>query len=237
MLQDAEPRSCLAVRLARTHNGGHGDDALLSCELCGKAAQDVMCEPLLVGGEVIGSLLVEHVEPLDEISRRRIAESVSQAAPVIANLRNLARAESRAATDALTGLPNRRSMNESLKRLSAQAARSGLPLAALAIDLDHFKQVNDRWGHDRGDQALASVGALLGSTVRESDVAGRIGWRGVRRACSRHRAGGRGGARRQPASGDRSDGGLGRPRRVLGEHRRGRDARRRGNAGGADAPG
>jgi diguanylate cyclase (GGDEF)-like protein len=174
-LQDAEPRSCLAVRLARTHNGGHGDDAQLSCELCGKAAQDVMCEPLLVGGEVIGSLLVEHVEPLDEMSRRRIAESVSQAAPVIANLRNLARAESRAATDALTGLPNRRSVNESLKRMSAQAARSGLPLAALAIDLDHFKQVNDRWGHDRGDQALAAVGALLNSLVRETDVAGRMG--------------------------------------------------------------
>jgi diguanylate cyclase (GGDEF)-like protein len=174
-LQDAEPRSCLAVRLARTHTSVPGDDALLSCEVCGQSADTVTCEPLLVGGEVIGALLVEHSEPLDEMRRRRVAESVSQAAPVIANLRNLERAENRAATDALTGLPNRRAITDTLNRMSAHSARTGLPLAALALDLDHFKQVNDRWGHDKGDQALATLGELLGAAVRGEDVAGRVG--------------------------------------------------------------
>ncbi len=174
-LQDAEPRSCLAVRLARAHEASVDADALLACEVCGASAESVRCEPLLVGGEVIGSLVVEHVEPLDDTERRRVAESVAQAAPVIANLRNLARAQSRAATDALTGLPNRRTVNEALARLSALSARTASPLAALAIDLDHFKQVNDRWGHDRGDQALATVGALLAAGIRDTDVAGRMG--------------------------------------------------------------
>jgi diguanylate cyclase (GGDEF)-like protein len=174
-LQDAEPRSCLAVRLARTHTAAPGEDALLSCEVCGVSADSVMCEPLLVGGEVIGALLVEHVEPLDEMRRRRVAESVSQAAPVIANLRNLARAENRAATDALTGLPNRRAVNDTLKRMSAHAQRTGSPMAALALDLDHFKLVNDRWGHEKGDLALATFGELLAGSIRASDLGGRVG--------------------------------------------------------------
>ena len=60
---------------------------------------------------------------------------MSQAAPVLANLRNLAIAELRASTDALTGLPNARSVRATLKRMVAQANRSGVSLAALLVDL------------------------------------------------------------------------------------------------------
>ena len=113
--------------------------------------------PSLVGGEVIGSVLVAHRKPMTQQERSRVDESVSQAAPVLANLRNLAVAEVRAATDGLTGLPNARSLRETLVRMVAQAARSELPLSAVLCDLDHFKQINDVYGHEKGDQALAAA--------------------------------------------------------------------------------
>jgi diguanylate cyclase (GGDEF)-like protein len=94
---------------------------------------------------------------------------------VLGNLRNLALAETRAATDSLTGLANARASHDTLKRMVAQAFRTETPLTAILLDLDHFKQINDRFGHARGDDVLAAVGALLDSTKRESDFIGRLG--------------------------------------------------------------
>jgi diguanylate cyclase (GGDEF)-like protein len=94
---------------------------------------------------------------------------------VLGNLRTLAIAENHASTDALTGLPNRRALQDTLKRMVAHAGRTLEPLAALAVDLDHFKQVNDRHGHDKGDEVLAAVGALLDESLRASDFASRAG--------------------------------------------------------------
>src|SRR3954468_8165408 len=174
-LASAEPRACVAIRLARTYEE-HGDKApLLQCELCGKEGQNALCSPLLVSGRVIGSVLVRQEQPFDENTERRVSDSVSPAAPVLANLRAIAMAESRAHTDALTGLPNRRAVNDTLKRMVAQAHRFERPLAAIVIDLDHFKQVNDRFGHDKGDEVLAMVSAVLGNALRASDFAGRLG--------------------------------------------------------------
>ena len=171
-----QPRSCLAIRLAQPRtNGGDDADSVLRCDICGKLETETTCSPLLVGGEVIGSVLVGHPGPLDEDGQRVIDESVKQAAPVLANLRNLAIAQTRAATDGLTGLPNRRAFEESLRRMVAQAGRTASPLAAVALDLDHFKSINDAHGHALGDEVLAGVGALLTSVLRTTDVAARIG--------------------------------------------------------------
>jgi diguanylate cyclase (GGDEF)-like protein len=124
---------------------------------------------------VIGSVLVSHPDPLDERTRTHAIEAVRQSAPVLANLRNLAVAEIQAATDALTGLPNSRSLNENLTRMLAQAERGNTPLSAILCDLDHFKQINDVHGHSKGDETLAATGATLRAGVRESDLAGRYG--------------------------------------------------------------
>ncbi len=174
-LLQAEPNDCVAVRMGRTHRDGAGVDGLVSCSVCGQTPGQSDCRPLLVGGRVIGSVLIEHEQPLQNEEKRRFAETVSQAAPVIANLRTIAMAESRASTDALTGLPNRRAINDTIKRMTAHAVRSDQLLAAIAVDLDHFKRINDRYGHETGDNALAIVGEALRRTVRESDVAGRVG--------------------------------------------------------------
>ena len=102
-------------------------------------------------------------------------ETVAQAAPALANLRNLAVAEFRAATDSLTGLPNRRGLTDTLRRMVAQAARSGSLFSLRSLDLDHFKRINDQFGHAVGDQVLAAVGVALHTSMRESDFAGRHG--------------------------------------------------------------
>jgi diguanylate cyclase (GGDEF)-like protein len=174
-LVGAKPRSCLAVREARTHHQVAGDAPLVSCDVCTGCPAMSTCTPLLVAGKVIGSVLVCHELPLDAEETRRIHESVVQAAPVLGNLRNLAIAESRATTDALTGLPNKRAVTDNLKRMVAQANRTGSPLAMLMLDLDHFKNINDQFGHGRGDEVLAAFGAALRSTIRDSDFGGRFG--------------------------------------------------------------
>jgi diguanylate cyclase (GGDEF)-like protein len=174
-LRGAVPRSCLAVRAGRTHREGSSRLALLSCQVCAPCPGASLCVPLVVGGTVIGSVLLNRPTPYDETAQQRIHESVSQAAPVLANLRNLAIAEIRAATDGLTGLPNKRAVTDTLKRMFAQAATERSPLALLMLDLDHFKQVNDQRGHAVGDQVLANVGAVMRGATRSRDFAGRNG--------------------------------------------------------------
>ena len=78
-------------------------------------------------------------------------------------------------TDALTGLLNRHGWTEQATRALRHAQRHGQPLSLLMIDLDHFKQINDRYGHDAGDTALQSFGQLLQRCQRAGDVAARLG--------------------------------------------------------------
>lgn len=81
----------------------------------------------------------------------------------------------RSERDVLTGLRNRGSFEETMRTLFPRAQSEGLPLSLVVADIDHFKQVNDIWGHQAGDQAISGIGALIGKTVRGCDTAGRIG--------------------------------------------------------------
>ncbi|HEX5093941.1 MAG TPA: MASE1 domain-containing protein, partial [Burkholderiales bacterium] len=80
-----------------------------------------------------------------------------------------------ARTDPLTGLANRRSLGEFLRRAWTRARHAGSPLAVVMIDLDHFKRVNDTFGHEAGDRVLSAVAELLKAQVRVGDMACRYG--------------------------------------------------------------
>lgn len=174
-LTTAEPKSCLAVRSGRPHLEGANKRHLLRCDVCGSCPGFGICTPLAVAGEVIGSVLLNRPQGYGTTEEQQIRDSVFQAAPMLANLRNLAIAEMRASTDSLTGLPNKRAAADALKRMLAQASRTLTPLALLSLDLDHFKNINDRLGHPVGDEALAGVGAALRSALRDSDFSARNG--------------------------------------------------------------
>jgi len=88
---------------------------------------------------------------------------------------SLSQSEQRARTDTLTGLPNRRALEEFFRAAQAQAMEQGHPLSALLIDIDHFKQFNDSFGHGVGDQVLRLVAKVLRERVRENDLPARYG--------------------------------------------------------------
>jgi len=81
----------------------------------------------------------------------------------------------RSIRDALTGLYNRHYLAEISNQLFAQADRTQRPLAVMMVDLDHFKKINDTYGHDVGDKVLAGVGAMLAQSCRQGDVPARFG--------------------------------------------------------------
>jgi len=84
--------------------------------------------------------------------------------------------ETQALADPLTGVANRRSFDEKLARGVAWSTATGRPIALLTLDVDHFKQINDTWGHAVGDQALQQVAnALRRVARREDDIVARLG--------------------------------------------------------------
>jgi len=102
----------------------------------------------------------------DRMQLRQIAAELA-----VAN-RRLATA---ALTDLLTGLPNRRSAMDQLEQAWSAASRSGLPLSVMVIDIDHFKQINDSYGHAAGDLVLREAAATLRASARREDSVCRIG--------------------------------------------------------------
>ncbi|MDO8213336.1 diguanylate cyclase [Conexibacter sp. CPCC 206217] len=172
-IADARPRDCLAIRRGAAHSQGD-EEPLVACGVCGGSGP-ASCRPLLVGDGIIGSVLVEDPNGRAARDRRVVSDSILQAAPILAGLRTLALAQSRATTDALTQLPNRWALQDALQRMQAQANRSHRPLSLVLLDIDRFKVLNDTWGHDAGDRALVAVGRALTGELRESDLAARTG--------------------------------------------------------------
>ncbi|MDO9632788.1 MAG: GGDEF domain-containing protein [Humidesulfovibrio sp.] len=78
-------------------------------------------------------------------------------------------------TDRLTGLANRRWLEEAMQTEVLRARRYGKPFSVIMLDIDHFKNINDQFGHQAGDNVLIAIAGLLTRTARETDVAGRYG--------------------------------------------------------------
>jgi len=144
--------------------------------------RSVLCVPVLLEQAVVALLYVYKTNPaarpFDQHDVQLAVAISHQAALTIqrAQLLEKARAfEQRATTDSLTGLHNRQQIQELAEREFQRARRLGHSLAALMVDIDNFKQVNDTYGHAAGDQVLRAVAACAQSNLREIDLLGRYG--------------------------------------------------------------
>jgi diguanylate cyclase (GGDEF)-like protein len=161
------------LHFEQTHNGNvrrrrlRLGDQTLATVLIGRR--------LSLSDHTLATVLIERRSDLGHNTDTYVNDALAAAAPIIATLDDLADAEALATTDQLTGTANRRALEHSLKHMFAHAVRAHEPLAAIMLDLDHFKRVNDSFGHDRGDDVLRALGTVLREGVRATDVAGRYG--------------------------------------------------------------
>ena len=166
------PDTCWALRRGQSHTVPE-PGADIVCGHIGDAGAVYHCEPLLAGGEVIGTL---HLKGrIDAEHRFRLAVMAENIASALFNYRLQRGLREQSIRDPLTGLFNRRYLEESLRLEISRAARSGDPLSVVMCDVDHFKRFNDEFGHDAGDAVLQAVGAELRTRFRDGDVVCRFG--------------------------------------------------------------
>lgn len=168
---------CWALRFGRAHdhNGGHD----LRCKhLVSEPREQHLCMPMVTQGAVIGMMSVRVDSlPKEQLAMHRelvtaLAEQVSLALSNV-QLREALRAQS--IIDPLTDLYNRRFLEETLKRELARSTRNNSSLSVIMFDVDHFKHLNDNFGHDAGDVVLKAVAAAAKTAVRKADIVCRYG--------------------------------------------------------------
>jgi diguanylate cyclase (GGDEF)-like protein len=133
--------------------------------------------PLKLEERVIGGIVVASDQPgtLPREEGRNVALLGALAATSLEMVWEMEEVSRRARTDALTGLANRRAFDEHLETMLKQADRFGHSISLILADVDHFKKVNDSWGHETGDVVLKSIAGTLSEGVRAVDVCARFG--------------------------------------------------------------
>ena len=181
-----EPMECWAIRRGRSHLVDALHPGLLCGHVTGPHSGEYLCVPLMVNGEVIGILHMNRTGAKAEqiaFDNSQYGEHKAQLITMIAEhialaLSNLKLKESlrqQSIRDALTGLYNRRYMEETLERELSRAEREQKPVGIMMFDIDHFKRFNDLEGHDAGDALLRELGAFLNKFIRGSDIVCRYG--------------------------------------------------------------
>ncbi len=137
--------------------------------------QYVIAVPLKSASTVIGVLDLFGDSPFGDSDLATIRTFASQASVALENVLLHEEAQRLSITDGLTGLWNYRYFTMTVAKEIERAARFGRPLALLMLDLDHFKRVNDTFGHQRGDEVLVEFAARIRSVVRDVDTVARYG--------------------------------------------------------------
>lgn len=178
-------QECWALRRGHMHLVPELE-AGLHCPHVGQALPGAyLCVPMMAQGEALGVLVIHRDpqvegasqdEPLLAEATQQLAVTVAKhSALALANLRLREALRQQSIHDALTGLFNRRYMEETLRLELRRAARSHSSVGVILMDLDHFKGFNDAFGHEAGDVVLRAVAGCLQKHIREHDIACRYG--------------------------------------------------------------
>ncbi|MGH8618846.1 MAG: diguanylate cyclase [Burkholderiales bacterium] len=166
---------CWALRRGKPHP----ESGLRVTPPCRHGERDLprhVCVPLLAGGERLGVLQLRGAVDLDDDHVRVLLETMAERVALsLANIRLREHLVAQSIRDPLTGLFNRRYLEETLLMEERRARRARTPFGVVMFDLDHFKALNDRHGHEAGDAALRAFAGVLQAQSRAGDVACRYG--------------------------------------------------------------
>jgi diguanylate cyclase (GGDEF)-like protein/PAS domain S-box-containing protein len=180
------PSACWSLRRGQPHWSESTEGNIRCAHLRGAAVANYLCVPLIAQGDTLGVLqlvygLKQHgvgaaeVDGMQSSERHLGVAAASQIALSLASLRLRESLRDQSIRDPLTGLFNRRFMQECLDRELLRGTRKNRPVAVIFIDVDHFKRFNDVFGHEAGDQVLRSMGDFFRSHFRGDDIICRYG--------------------------------------------------------------
>jgi diguanylate cyclase (GGDEF)-like protein len=184
--KEFNPISCWALRRGKTHLVRDSESPIRCGHVHGRLPGGYACVPLTAQGETLGVLYLESSSRAPDTARAESAaeiEALSRQTTAVGErislaLANLSLRETlrvQSIRDPLTGLFNRRYMEEALERELRRAARSQQMVSVLMLDIDHFKQFNDTFGHQAGDSILRALGDFINQRTRGQDIACRYG--------------------------------------------------------------
>lgn len=179
------PEDCWALRTGRPHRVDEHRSRLVCRHLSELPGGAALCVPMMAQGEALGILHIQTTpgtlgglhgstgtaDPVEQVAVT-VAEHLALA---LANLRLRESLRTQSIRDPLTGLFNRRYMEESLDREFRRAERRGASVGVIMLDIDHFNHFNNTFGHQAGDTLLHALGELLRTRVRAEDIACRYG--------------------------------------------------------------
>jgi diguanylate cyclase (GGDEF)-like protein len=170
---------CWALRRGHTHEVAEPRRAVLCRHFINPPKTGYLCVPMTVQGDTLGVLCLIGDDPKKgaiELGQAQVALAVAETVKlVLSNLKLRERLREQANHDPLTGLFNRRYLDDSLSRELSLSLRRGTPLSIAVLDVDHFKRFNDTFGHDAGDLALREASRVMSMNLRKSDIACRLG--------------------------------------------------------------
>ena len=179
------PSDCWALRRGRPHLVNNPQPGLMCAHVLRPQTANYLCVPMMARSEALGILHLRHAAETGQQEaslqtsnehKQQLAMAVAdQIGMALANLRLRETLRNMAIRDPLTGLFNRRYMEESLERELRRAERRKTTVGVIMFDIDHFKDFNDVYGHDGGDALLRELGSFVKTRTRGEDIACRYG--------------------------------------------------------------
>lgn len=176
-----KPEQCWAIRLGRMHLTSHDRRELLCSHIQLQKKDNVrgcMCLPLMAQNDIYGMLYIEFTDDasIKNTEKKLLITAFAElTALAMANVRLRENLRYQSIRDPLTGLYNRRYLEDALSRQIHQSSRAQSEFAVIMLDLDHFKKINDTFGHDAGDMVLKEMTDVMKLSLRAGDIVARFG--------------------------------------------------------------